>query len=171
MSFFVAAASRGCEEADILLAGLCSCGLLFGGSFLNSDIAIRFETWSRVTELLREPDPPHPPPAAPAFKSSAERSFRRRGRVANLSTPLGRLIGEPAVALPPSSDKGPMRVLMDIPPSGATELARMERGVVLPPLQLTPPFPPTDGHRPSSVGVPSGVRPRVMDGVRDTVTR
>lgn len=32
------------------------------------------------------------------------------------------------------------------------------------------PFPPTDGQRPSSVGVASGVRPRVTDGVLETVT-
>lgn len=113
------------------------------GSFLMSEEVIRFE--SRVADALRELDP---------FKSSADRSLARRGRVPYLSS------GQLAFA---SNAIVPTRVLI-VSASGATEVARPEfRGVVLP-------LPPTEGQRPSSVGVPSGVLPRVTEGVLDTLT-
>lgn len=113
------------------------------GSFFISEEVIRFE--SRVADSLRELDP---------FKSSADRSFPRRGRVPYLSR------GQLAFA---SKAIVPTRVLIESV-SGATEVARPElRGVVLP-------LPPTEGQRPSSVGVPNGVLPRVTEGVLDTLT-
>lgn len=113
------------------------------GSFFTNEEVIRLG--SRVAEALREPDP---------FKSSADRSFARRGRVPYLSS------GQLAFA---SKAIVPTRVLIERV-SGATEVARVElRGVVLP-------LPPTEGQRPSSVGVPKGVLLRVTEGVLDTLT-
>uniref|UniRef100_A0A8D8CEN8 (northern house mosquito) hypothetical protein n=1 Tax=Culex pipiens TaxID=7175 RepID=A0A8D8CEN8_CULPI len=109
-----------------------------------SEVVIGF--WLRVADALRELDP---------CRSSADLSFRRRGSVPNLSNGLLTFASSASV---------PTRVLIETP-SGAAEvpLAEVDLGVVVP-------LPPTDGQRPSSVGVASGVRPRVTEGVLETVT-